>query len=166
MYRGDEPELDMNRLIVKPLYFGLVTNILVPMGLLLSCYYIHSRNGLDNSVGDFANSLFFLLAILSAGHAVFALWWRARQFRQPLVCAKESFEDDLGAALLKISRPIFIIIAIIALYGVAYYFLTGRFRETVFLVFFSFLVFQLVRPRHGQLKRLIEKQQKLPRKKM
>ena len=164
MHRGDEPELDMNQIIVKPLYFGLVTNILIPMGLLLVCYYIDNNNGLNNSVGNFANSLFYIFAALSVAHAVFALWWRTKQFGQPLVRTKESFEDDLGAAVLAISRPIFIVIALIAAYGTIYFFITGRFRETVVLIFFSFLVFQLVRPRHGQVKRLIEKQTALVEK--
>ncbi len=161
MHSSDDTELDMNQIIAKPLYFGLVTNILIPMGLLLTCYYIDNKNGLNNSVGDFANSLFYIFAALAIAHAVFALWWRTRQFNQPLVRTKESFEDDLGAAVLAISRPIFIVIALIAAYGTIYFLITGRFRETVFLIFFSFLVFQVVRPRHGQVSRLIKKQQKL-----
>ena len=161
MQHNDEPELDMYKIIVGPLYFGLVTNILIPMALLLVCYYLDNKNGMSNSAGDFANSLFYIFAALSAGHAIFALWWRNRQFSQPLVRSKESFEDDLGAAVLAISRPIFIVITLIAAYGTIYFFITGRFRETVFLIFFSFLVFQLVRPRHGQVSRLIKKQQKL-----
>jgi small-conductance mechanosensitive channel len=157
----DDLDIDYNRMIVKPLYFGLFTNILIPMGLLLVCYYLNDKQSLSNQVGDFAETLFIIFGVLSVGTAVFALWWRMKRFAEPLIRRKETFEADLGAGLMKISRPVFMIIAAITLYGVIYFFLTARFQETVFMVFFSFIVFQVVRPRHGQIKSLITRQRRL-----
>ncbi|MFQ5454378.1 MAG: hypothetical protein ACE5D6_09365, partial [Candidatus Zixiibacteriota bacterium] len=50
---------------------------------------------------------------------------------------------------------------VISLYGFIYFFLTGRFKEAVFFVVFSFLVFQIVRPRYGFIRKLIDSQKKL-----
>jgi len=157
----EQDDLDLNQIIVKPLYFGLLTNIIIPMALLLVCYYINNNNGLENQAGDFANPLFYIIVALSVATALYAFWWRNRQLSQPIIRRKETFETDLTTGLLNVSRPVFIIIAVIALYGIIYFFWTGRFRETAFIVFFSFIVFQVVRPRHGQLKRLVEKQKKM-----
>ena len=157
----DDFDVDMNRIIVRPLYFGLFTNILIPMALILVCYYLNNRGGIGNSIGDFANTLFYFIGALAVVQSVFVLWWRMKRFGQPMIRRRETFEQDLLTGVLTVSRPIFIVIAIISVYAVVYFFLTGRFRETVFLIFFSFIVFQVVRPRHGQLKGLIATQKKL-----
>lgn len=157
----DNNDYDLNQIIVKPLYFGLVSNILIPMALLLVCYYIHNHYGRDNKVGDLANQLFYTFGVLALFQAVFALWWRGQRLRQPMVRRKETFEEDMIGGLLCACRPVFVIIAAISAYGYLYFFLTGRFTETVVFVFFSFVVFQLVRPRHGLARKLITQQRRL-----
>jgi len=157
----DNNDYDLNQIIVRPLYFGLVSNILIPMALLLVCYYLHVHYGRDNKVGELANQLFFIFAALALFHAVFALWWRSKRLRQPMVRRKETFEQDVTSGLLSACRPVFVIIAAISVYGFLYFFLTGRFTEMVVFVFISFVVFQLVRPRYGFARKMIAQQQKL-----
>ncbi|MFQ6008906.1 MAG: hypothetical protein ACE5K8_08165 [Candidatus Zixiibacteriota bacterium] len=157
----DNSDFDLNRIIVKPIYFGLVTNILIPMVLFLVCYYIQTHGGRGNAVGGFANTLFFLFAALALLQAAFALWWRRRRLQWPMVKESETFEEDIASGLLWACRPVFVVIAAITLYGYLYFFLTGRFTEMVVFVFFSFIVFQLVRPRHSLARKLIALQRKL-----
>jgi small-conductance mechanosensitive channel len=158
---SNNSDYDLNQVIVKPIYFGLVTNILIPMLLFLVCYYIQSHGGRGNAAGDFANALFFLFAALALLQAAFALWWRKRRLQWPMVKGSETFEEDIAGGLLRACRPVFVVIAALTLYGYLYFFLTGRFTETVVFVFFSFIVFQLVRPRHSLARKLIALQRKL-----
>jgi small-conductance mechanosensitive channel len=161
--RDDREEFrcNVNQIMVRPLYYGMMVNIMIPMALLLVCYYLNTHGGVANSVGGFADTLFYVVGLLSVGNALFALWWRAKRYARPMVRRRETFENDLKRELLRVSRPIFLLIAAISGYGVIYFFLTGRFRETVFLVFFSFIVFQVVRPRLRQVERLVARQEEL-----
>ncbi len=149
---------DLSQIIIRPLYFGLVVNILIPAAGLLICHYIDSNYEQRNIIGDLANPLFFIFAVLALLQAVFALWWRAKRLRRRMVKTEEEFEQEMAAALLRACRPVFIVIAVISAYGYLYFFLTGRFTETIVFVFFSFIVFQLVRPRHGFARKLIIRQ--------
>jgi hypothetical protein len=159
--RQFENNSDLTGIIVKPLYFGLFVNILVPMVLLLLCYYLDQRGGVVNRVPGMANTLFYIFGVLSLAEAGFALWWRTKLYAQPMIRRRETFEEDFSKALLERSRPIFLVIASISVYGLIYFLLTARFNEAVFLVVFSFLVFQVVRPRYGMVRKLIAYQQKL-----
>lgn len=154
-------DYDLNRIIVKPLYFGLVVNILIPMGLLLVCFYLENEQSLYNRIYSFANTLFYIFAILSFAQSGLALWMRSQLQNKPMICSKETFEEDFIRSLVVKSRPIFLLIAVIALYGFVYFLLTARFKETVFLVFFSFVIFQLVRPRFGFVRKLIARQEEM-----
>ena len=148
-------DYDLNQIVVRPIYFGLVTNILLPMLLFLACYYIQTHGGRGNAVGDFANALFFLFAGLALLQAAFALWWRKRRLQWPMVKGRETFEEDIAGGLLRACRPVFVVIATITLYGYLYFLLTGRFTQKVVFVFFSFIGFQFVRPRHSFARQLI-----------
>ncbi len=160
-FSSQDNEYDLPRILVKPLYFGLFVNIMVPMALLFVCFYLDKNYSMDNHAGSAANSLFYVLAVLSVAQAGLALWKRRRLFQQPMIRRPETFEQDLAAGFLRCSRPVFIIIAVISLYGYLYFFVTGRFTESVILVLFSFLVFQVVRPRTGFVKKLITRQREL-----
>lgn len=160
----DNDKYDLNRIIIKPLYFGLVVNVLIPMGLLLVCFYFESNASWYNHIGQTANGLFYLIGALSLAQAGLALWRRERLMKEPMIRRKENFEDDFIQALLGRSRHISLIIALIALYAFVYFLLTARFKETVFLVFFSFLIFQVVRPRFGFIRKLIARQEELVEK--
>ncbi len=158
----NKDEIDQHYIMIKPLYFGLIVNILIPMALILVCYFIETKSGGRlNRIGDFANSLFYILIAIGIAQSLLAFWMRQKLYGEPMVKSAESFQEDMAHGLLAKSRPIFTIIAIVALYGIAYYFLTGRFLETVVIVFFSFAAFQVVRPRFGFLEKLIAKQAEL-----
>jgi small-conductance mechanosensitive channel len=130
------------------------------MILLFVCFYVNEHAPFDNRVGAFANTIFYLLCGLSLADAGVALWWRSRLFSERLVSRRETFEEDLLAALVRRMRPIFLIVAAISLYGVLYFFLTARFVEALFFVIFSFLVFQVIRPREGMMRKVIAAQQR------
>jgi hypothetical protein len=98
---------------------------------------------------------------MAATEGAFAFWWRGKLLERPMVRRKETFQQDIMHGLFRASRPVFILIASISLYGYLYYFLTGRFSEAVFMVLFSFIVFQFVRPRFGAVNKLIERQYKM-----
>jgi len=157
----DFERYDLPRIIAAALYLGMFLNILMPAGLLLLCYLIHEKGGVSNLVGSFGNGLFYILAGLSVVQAVGSLYWRHKSLAQPMARSLESMQDDLREQMVKRLKPIFVVIALIAGYGVMYYLLTDRFEEGLFFVVFSFLVFQVVRPRYSSLKKLIVHQEAL-----
>lgn len=150
--------IELHRIVARPLYFGLLCNVILPMGLLLACFYYDKSHDPENILGDLANSIFYVFLVMAATEGAFAFWWRGKLMERPMVRRKETFQQDVMNGLLRVSRPVFIIISSISLYGYLYYFLTGRFTEAVFMVLFSFIVFQFVRPRFGAVNKLIEKQ--------
>ena len=76
-----------------------------------------------------------------------------------MIRRRETFEEDLAAGLMVGLRPIFLLIAGIAGYGLIYFFMTGRFEESLFVVLFSFLAFQVVRPRMKSMTKVVEVQE-------
>ncbi|MEW6410842.1 MAG: hypothetical protein AB1483_00050 [Candidatus Zixiibacteriota bacterium] len=159
-----DDEFDLNRIIIKPLYLGLVVNVLVPMAILLVCYFLDKNQSWFNRIGEGANTLFYAIVAVSLAQAAVALWWRTQMMKKPMVRSKETFEDDLVHSLVARSKPIFYLIALIALWGFAYFYFTARFEETLMIVLFSFVVFQVVRPRFGFARSLIKAQKELVEK--
>ncbi len=157
----NEEKYELGQFIIKPLYWGLMINILIPMAGILVCYYLHINSMRENLIGDFANPLFYIFAVLAVAQAALSLWWRTVRLRRLMVTSEETFEEDLIAGFLKVSKPVFVLIAFISGYGFLYYFLTGRFTETVVFVFFSFIVFQIIRPRYGLARKLVQRQKEL-----
>ncbi|MEW5796651.1 MAG: hypothetical protein AB1772_09880 [Candidatus Zixiibacteriota bacterium] len=156
-------DYDLTGMIIRPLYFGMLVNIVIPAGLLFVCYYINGRYPLDNQIPTIANALFYVFCVISFGQAALALWWRNRKLQAPMVHRAGSFEHDVGTAIYERSRPVFLLIASITVWAYVYFGLTGRFHESVVYVLFSFLVFQVVRPRYGSVKKLIAHQEELVR---
>jgi len=156
-----DQEYNLTGMISRPLYFGLFTNVMVPVGLLFVCYWIDQNYHPINRIPEQANFVFYLFAALGLVQAALALWWREKKFRQPMVRREETFEADLTHRVFQFSRPIFLLIGAISIWGYLYYYLTARFDGAVIFVVGSFLVFQLVRPRYGSLNRLIAYQKKL-----
>ena len=156
-----DSEYDLTHIIVRPLYFGLFSNVLVPMGLLMVIYYLNNR-GWHPLVGDeTANLLFYVFAAVALVHVGLVIAWRRKLYATPMITRQERFELDFTSEYLRRTRPLFIVIAAVSLYGFIYFFITGRFNESLLFVIFSFLVFQLVRPRYGLVQKLIDKQQAL-----
>ncbi len=155
-------DYDLNRIIVRPLYFSMVANITVPMILLFGCYMINNRfGGVRDKLGSASDMVLYVLAALALAEAVYAIWWRGKLFAAPMIRSKETFQEDFSNEYLRRCRPLFLLIASTSIYGYLFYFLTGRFNESVMFVVFSFLVFQAVRPRYGLVRKLIERQRAL-----
>jgi hypothetical protein len=152
---------DLTAMLVRPLYFGMLVNIVVPAGLLFVCYYISNKYSPENRVPEISNALFYIFCALALAQAGLALWWRHKKFDGPMVKRAESIEFDIAAAVYERSRPIFVLIASITGWGFLYFILTGRFTESVIYIIFSFVVFQVVRPRFGWVRSLIVHQEKL-----
>ena len=161
---GDDNTIDVYQVLAKTLYYGMFINVLLPMALLMVCYYIDQNYYVQDKSGDMANSLFIVFGLLALIQAGIALWQRGRNFHAPMVRGFDTIQHDLAVGVLKASRPIFVMIAAISVYGYLYFYLTGRFKETVFLVLFSFLVFQVIRPRHAAIKKLVRHQKMLAEK--
>ena len=151
-------DYDLSAIIIKPLYFGLFINILIPMALLLICYYIETHDSPHNQLGLSATNYFYVFAVLAVVQAGAALWYRAKLMARPMIRSMVSAEADIKEQLLKRLRPIFMTVAAISLWGVAYYLLTGRFNEGLLFFVFSFVVFQFIRPRYGSMQKLIDRQ--------
>ena len=157
-------DYDLASLVIKPLYFGLVANILVPMALLLICYYLEMHNPPPDRLGFSANTLFIVFAVLAIGQAAFALLYRSKQMAKPMVTHIDRLEEDVKRALISRLRPVFVMVGAISLWGVVYYLLTGRFNEGVMFVVFSFIVFQFIRPRYGSVQKLLDKQYEMAKR--
>jgi len=160
----DDDDYDLNRIIVRPLYFGLLSNIIVPVAGLFVCFYINNKGPRWNMLGDSADLVFYLFLAMAAAETAFAIWWRAKLFKSPMIRTRETFEKDFSDEYLHRSRPLFILIASISIYGYIYFYLTGQFNAAAWFVVGSFLVFQLVRPRHGLVRKLIDHQKELVEK--
>ena len=155
---NSDRDYDLSAIIIKPLYFGLFINILIPMALLLICYYIETHDSPPNQFGLNATNYFYVFAVLAILQAGGALWYRAKLMTHPMIRSMASAEADIKEQILKRLRPIFMIVAAISLWGVAYYLLTGRFNEGLLFFVFSFVVFQFIRPRYGSVQSLINRQ--------
>ena len=158
---SDFSQYDLTRIQARPLYFGLLVNVIIPVALLFVCYYITNNQVLANQLGKSANAAFYAIVVIAAGKSATALWWLRKCFTQPMIRQGEPFEESLIDGLKRRTRPVFLLIASISLWGHAYILLTGRFNEGAIVVLLSFLVFQLVRPRVGSIKKLIERQREL-----
>lgn len=157
----DTDKYDLARMIAGALYMGMFTNILIPALVLLGAYFLDERGLIDNSVGRLANALFYFFAVLSIVEAGVALVWRNKSLNSPMITKVGRIEEDIRNALLKRLRPVFFVIAAIALNGIVYFLLTARFEEGLLFVVFSFLVFQVVRPRYGSLRKLVQQQEEM-----
>jgi hypothetical protein len=154
----NDRDFDLPAIIIKSLYYGLFINILIPMAILLICYYFETHGQLDNRLGLAAATWFYVFAVAALIQAAVALWYRTKLLSRPMITNLVRVEQDIKEQLLKRSRPVFVMVAAICLWGVAYYLLTGRFNEGLAFIVFSFVVFQFIRPRYGSVQKLIEKQ--------
>ena len=154
-------DLDMSRIIAKVLYLGMFINILIPGAVLAGCYMYDQNYPRYGAGGEFANMLFYLFAVIAVVQAGYAIWWRGKRYNEPIARSQESIEDDLAQGLRQASRPIFILIAAISGWGYLYFAITGRFKECLMFVMISFIVFQVVRPRYGTMKKVIDRQLEL-----
>ena len=156
-----DQEYDLTNLVHKPLHFGLFANVIIPAGLLFACFWYDQNYHPTSRISGSGQTLFYVFAAISLLQAAGALWWREKKFREPMVRREETFEVDLAHRVLHYSKPIFLLIASISIWGYIFFFLTAQIEGAIILVAGSFLVFQIVRPRYGSMNRLVAYQERL-----
>lgn len=156
-----DEDYDLSHIIAKPLYFGMGVNVLLPAILLFVCFHFNNKGTIGNSAGEMADPMFAIFVVLAAAEAGLAFWLRKKLLKAPMVRSEASFEEDIREQLALRTRPVFMLIASISLWGIVYFFLTGRFEPAMLFVILSFVIFQFVRPRSGSLRKLIRHQKAL-----
>jgi len=157
----DYTDYDLTSMVAKPLYFGMLINIVLPGALLFVCYYIEQRTYMENRIPDSTDFVVILFAALSLVQAGLALWLRNKWFNEPMVRRMVTFEKDVQRELVARSRPIFLLIASISLWGFILFFLVAQFEFALAFALVSFVTFQVVRPRYGSVRKLLAHQKKL-----
>jgi small-conductance mechanosensitive channel len=160
----NDSDINITHIIVKPLYFGMVCNVIIPLAALFGIYFYNNKYGGTNHVANSEPFIFYLLIGITIIETLGVVWWRDRLFKTPMIKRAETFEADFAAEYLRRCKPIFLVIASLSLYGVVFYFLTGQFERSVIFVIISYVVFQIVRPRHGLVSKLLAHQRELVKK--
>lgn len=158
---SDDIDVDLHRILAKSLYFALAVNVLLPAVGLYLCHYLAKNYYPPNRIGDLANPLFYVLATVTVAQGALAWWWGRQLQSRPMIVSMETIQEDLRSGLLRASRPVSLLVAAMALYGYIYFALTGRFYETLIIVVFSFVAYQVVRPRLGSLEKLVKLQKQM-----
>lgn len=158
-----DSDYNLTGIIAKPLYFGTFFNVILPGMLLLGCYYLEKGNGWASLVDpSYFNTLRVVIAVLALVHLAAVIFWRTKLYQSPMIRRVETFEADFAEEYFRRTKPLFLAIAAIALYAVAYFLITGEFDNFFLGIFiYCFVVFQFVRPRFGLVQKLIERQEKL-----
>jgi len=155
-------DVDINRVLIKPIYIGLLMNIFIPLVILLAAYYIDSTYERTPMLQpEELNLLFWVLAAISIVDGVIAIILKQKMFYRPMVSSKETFEEDLINRGFAASIVCFALTTAISIYGLVFFILGGTFTNLLFFVFISFIAFQLIRPRHGFIQKVIEVQGRL-----
>jgi len=155
-------EIDLNAIIAKPLYLGLLINIFIPAIMIAIAYYLdHSKERTGMVPSDTLNILFWALIILSVADGTVAVFLRKRLSSMPMIRSNETFAGDLADRVLTMSLVCFAITAAISLYGLAFYILGGTFDHFLLFVVISFIAFQFVRPRLSFVEKVVVAQEKL-----
>lgn len=157
----DKYDVDLAKVLVKPLYIGLLMNIFVPVVILAVAYYIDKGGGKEALIpAETLNIIFWVLAAVAVADGAVAIVLKQKLFYTPMIQTKETFEDDLTAGVFRSSLVCFAVTGAITICGLVVYILGGTFRDLLLFVFISFIAFQLVRPRFGFLKKVITAQEK------
>lgn len=158
---SEDTGVELHRILAKSLYFALVVNVLIPAVGLFLCKYIADNYFPPNRIGDLVRPVFYLFAGLAVLQGGLAWWWQRRLLDRPMIVSLESFQEDMRTGLSGASQPVSLLVAGISLYGYIYFALTGFFMETGILVVFSFVGYQVVRPRLGSLEKLVKRQKQM-----
>jgi hypothetical protein len=157
----NERQIDLHKLLIRPLYLGLLMNIFVPVLILGIAYYIDVSGGRSSTVPDETlNIIFWALAIVSVLDGIAAVLIKQKLFFQPMIRSKETFEEDLTTRVTTASIICYSMTTSITLYGFVLYLFSGKFDHFLLFVFISFIAFQLIRPRYKFMERVVQAQEK------
>jgi len=154
-------DVDINKVLVKPLYVGLLMNIFIPVVILGIAYYLDQNGGAKEAVPNRTlGTLFWVFVVLAIAEGGTAILLKQRLFFSPMISSRESFEEDLTSRFFAASLTCFAVTTGITIYGLVYYLLGGSFRELLLFVFISFIAFQFVRPRLRFMEKVVAAQEK------
>ena len=157
----EESKIDLNRLLIRPLYFGLLLNILIPVVLLAITYFLEKKDVMSGTFDpDTYSVLFWIFCVLAIVDGVLTFVIRQKLFFAPMVMTKETFEDDLMQGFFKNSIVCYAMAMAIAVYGFVLFFLGGSFETMVLFVLISMIAYQFIRPRFGFAEKVIAAQKK------
>ena len=55
-----DTEYDLAAMIARPLYFGMMFNIIIPAALMFGCFYLSNNSYMANHIPGIANGLFYV----------------------------------------------------------------------------------------------------------
>ncbi|MFH2036113.1 MAG: hypothetical protein ABIJ45_06890 [Candidatus Zixiibacteriota bacterium] len=156
-----EYDPNINSLLIKPLYLGLLMNMFIPVVIILIGYYLNNQS-LESKATDGTLSLIFWIFVgVSAMDGGVAFYFKQKLFFQPMIYSRETFDDDLKNGIFTNSIVCFALTTSISIYGLVYFLIENDFKQMIFFVFISIIAFQLVRPRPGFLKKIVAHQEEL-----
>lgn len=151
--------VDLNRALLKPLYLGLAINVFFPSIMVLIVYYIDSGAGTRAPISGTTDLLLWFLAVFAVLDGAAAIYLRHRLMYAPMISSKESFAEDFYRRVATNSIIAYALCAAIAIYGLAVYFIFGKFDYLLLFVILSFIAFQIVRPRAGFMNKVLAAQE-------
>jgi hypothetical protein len=153
--------VDLSRVLAKPLYLGLLINIFFPAIILGIAYYLGKGEPLEPKMPtEQLNIIFWALMAVAISDGAIAYFLKRKRFFVPMIRYKATFESDFSQGVFRASILGFAITAAIPIYGVVFYFLGGSFEHLFLFIIISFIVFQLIRPRFGFLEKVLAAQEK------
>ncbi len=157
----NEKQIDLHRLLIKPLYMGLMINIFIPVIILAIAYYIDISGGRSSTVPpETLNILFWTLAAVAAVDGIAAIFIKQKLFFAPMIQSQETFEDDLTTRVTSASIVCYALTTAIVVYGFVLYMIGGVFNHLLLFTFVSFIAFQLIRPRYSFMEKVVATQEK------
>jgi len=156
----NERSIDLNAVLIKPLYVGLLINIFIPVVIVGVAYYIEESGGLAASANEYLGLIFWILIGVAVADGAVAIILKQKLFFNPCIITKGTFEEDFKRAFFTNSIICNFLTAAIAIYGLAVYLLGGTFNQLLFFVFISFIAFQLIRPRIKFAEKVLAAQEK------
>lgn len=154
--------IDLSAVLIKPLYLGLVINIFFPVVITGFAYYIEESGGVSSTMpAETVELIFWFLIAVAVVDGAVVIFLKQKLFMAPMIKSKESFAEDFKQGFFSKSIICYSLIATIAVYGLVLYFLGGTFNQLMFLVFISFLAFQLIRPREKFAEKVLAAQEQL-----
>lgn len=155
-------DVDFNKVLVKPLYIGLLMNIFIPVVILAFAYYFDQSGGTLKSLpNQTLTTLFWIFVVVSIAEGGAAILLKQRLFFSPMISSRDSFEEDLTNRFFTASIVCFAVTTAITIYGLVFYILGGTFQHLLLFVFISFIAFQFVRPRFRFAEKVVAAQEKL-----
>jgi hypothetical protein len=156
----NEYNVNLNTVIIKPLYIGLLMNIFIPSIIVMIVYYLESESS-GRMVGSGVESdlILWVMAGFVLLDGSLALYIKQKRFFAPMIKSKETFAADFTEGVKIASIICFAITTAISIYGVVAYLISGLIDYLILFVVLSFIAYLLVRPRYRFLEKVLAAQE-------